>query len=133
MFNLIIEASLDNSSRAFLPFKHLVIEFLAIHLITHETHETRISAGKPISWITVRMSNAHLGVALPPLQLAPHAVKLDSLEKVVLPPPAAPTAVDSKISDAIVALFAHMNVICKDLIEHIGLVHERMHCGVPRT
>ena len=29
MFNLIFEASLDNSSRAYLPFGFLVIDFLA--------------------------------------------------------------------------------------------------------
>ncbi|GFZ05469.1 hypothetical protein Acr_17g0010410 [Actinidia rufa] len=42
MFNLILEASLENSFRAFLPFGLLVTEFLAQHLIVPEPDETRI-------------------------------------------------------------------------------------------
>ena len=50
-----------------------------------------------------------------------------------LPPAAASTvASNSKITDAIVVLFTHMNVIHTDLIEHIGLVHERVDLIVER-
>ncbi|GFZ05233.1 hypothetical protein Acr_17g0008050 [Actinidia rufa] len=51
---------------------------------------------------------------------------------------APPIAVDlaaastSKIADAITALFTHMNVIHMDLVEHIGLVHERVDLIVER-
>ncbi|GFS33801.1 hypothetical protein Acr_00g0030640 [Actinidia rufa] len=146
MFNLIIEASLDNSPCAFLPFGHLVIEFLAIHLIALEPHETRLPTGKPISRMTLRMSNTHLGVTPPPPpQLAPHTMELDSPKEVVspltatnipststVPPSTAPAASDPKIADAIATLFVHMDVIHKDLIEHIGLVHERVDLIVER-
>ena len=89
------------------------------------------------------MSNAHLGVASPP-QLRPHAVDHDPSDNELspptatdvpstftTPPPTVPTAgstaaFDSKIADAIAALFAHMNVIHIDFIERIGQVHERV-------
>ncbi|GFY87304.1 hypothetical protein Acr_05g0009430 [Actinidia rufa] len=137
MFNLIIEATLDNSSCAFLPLGHLITEFWAIHLIALEPHETHLPAGKPISKITLRMSNAHLAVASPPPHLVPHVVELDPLKEMVppsaatdipststAPSPIAPAAFDPKITDAIAALFAHIDVIHKDLIESSGLVHE---------
>ncbi|GFY88896.1 hypothetical protein Acr_06g0008360 [Actinidia rufa] len=38
----------------------------------------------------------------------------------------ASTSNDSRITDTIVSLFAHMDVIHKDLVEHIGQVHERV-------
>ncbi|GFS36664.1 hypothetical protein Acr_00g0047350 [Actinidia rufa] len=85
------------------------------------------------------MSNAHLGVAPLPPQLAPHIVELDSLKEVVPPPAAtdipststalptaAPTASDPKIIDVVATLFVHIDVIHKDLIERIGLVHKRV-------
>ena len=49
MFNLILEASLDNFSRAYLPFGLLIIEFLACHQIVFEPDGTRIPFGKAIS------------------------------------------------------------------------------------
>ena len=71
------------------------------------------------------MSNAHLGVSPPPSQLRSHVVDLDPFDDET-PPTAANPAVDStsKITDAIAALFTHMNVIHTDLVERIGLVHE---------
>ena len=92
------------------------------------------------------MSNSHLGVTPPPPlpQLWSHALEFDPSEDElppstatnipstsVVPPLAAPTAAstaafDSKIADAIVALFAHMYVIHTDLVERIGQVHERV-------
>ena len=48
MFNLILEASLDNSSLAYLPFGLLIIEFLARHQIVSEPDKTRILLGKAI-------------------------------------------------------------------------------------
>ena len=47
----------------------------------------------------------------------------------IAPLPVAPTAgstatSDSKIADAITALFVHMNVIHTDLVKRIGQVHE---------
>ena len=49
MFNLILEASLDNSFLAYLSFGLLVTDFLAQHLIVLKPHETRLPASKPIS------------------------------------------------------------------------------------
>ena len=144
MFNLILEASLDNSSRAFLPFGLLVTDFWGIHLIVPEPHEIHLPTGKPISRITLRLSNAHLGVAPPPLQLRPHAVKLDpSDDETPLPTTAilststasssvASVASDHNIATAIATLFAHMDVIHKDLVERIGQVHERVDLIVER-
>ena len=138
MFNLILEASLDNSLSAFLSFELLVTDFLAYYLIVPEPHKTYLPAGKPISRMTLRMSNAHLGVAHPPPQLRLHVVELDpSQDKVptttttdipsssTVPPHVALTAT-SKIDDAIATLFAHMNVIHTGLVERIGQVHERV-------
>ena len=50
------------------------------------------------------------------------------------PPPAAPSTgtTDSRIANAIAALFAHINVIHSDLIERIGLVHEQVDLIVER-
>ena len=42
MFNLILEALLDISSRSSLPFGLLIIEFLACHQIVSKPHETRL-------------------------------------------------------------------------------------------
>ncbi|GFY85396.1 hypothetical protein Acr_04g0001340 [Actinidia rufa] len=91
--------------------------------------------------MTLHMSNAHLGVAPPPHQLEPYVVEFD-LSDDETPPPAATDipststapphaapltgSVDSKIVDAIAALFAHINVIHSDLVKRIGLVHERV-------
>ena len=66
MFNLILEATLDNSFRVYLPFRLLINEFLACHQIVSEPDETHVPVGKAISRHTLRMSNAHLGVAPPP-------------------------------------------------------------------
>ncbi|GFY91011.1 hypothetical protein Acr_07g0012070 [Actinidia rufa] len=76
MFNLILKALLDNSSRAFLPFRFLIIEFLKTHMIEPEPHETHLPMGNPISQKTLRLSNADLGTAHPPSQLRPHAVEI---------------------------------------------------------
>ncbi|GFY82955.1 hypothetical protein Acr_02g0011950 [Actinidia rufa] len=150
MFKLILEAASNNSSHAFLPFGLLVTDFLAQHLIMPKPHETRLPAGKLISRMTLRMSNAHLGVSPPPPPRSPHVVDIDPSDNEV-PPPAAtdfpststtppPTtfaaastaASDFRISDAIVALFAYMNVIHTDLVEGIGQVHERVDLIVER-
>ena len=86
------------------------------------------------------MSNAYLDVAPPLPQLWPHVVDLDSSDDeappVALdilstsfappPPPPPPPASNSKIVDAIAALFTHTNVIHTDLVEHIGQVHEHI-------
>ncbi|GFS45993.1 hypothetical protein Acr_00g0099410 [Actinidia rufa] len=53
----------------------------------NEPDETRIPVGKAISRHTLRMSNAHLGVAPPP-QLCPHVLDLDPSDDKT--PPAAP-------------------------------------------
>ncbi|GFY87601.1 hypothetical protein Acr_05g0012400 [Actinidia rufa] len=114
-------------------FMHAIASNLPTnHLIVPEPHETRLPVGKPISRITLCMSNAHLGVAPPPFQLWSHAVDndpsndeappplaaTDILYTSTAPPPAASTATsDSKIVDAIAVLFTYMNVIHKDLIE----------------
>ncbi|GFS37307.1 hypothetical protein Acr_00g0051290 [Actinidia rufa] len=148
MFNLILKASLDNSSRAYLSFRLLVTDFLAQHLIVPEPHETLLMTGKPILRITLRMSNAHLRVAPPPPQLRSHVVDLipsndeapstplvaiDIPSTSTTPPPAAlATASDPKIAEAIAALFAHIDVIHKDLVECIGLVHEQVDLIVER-
>ncbi|GFS42825.1 hypothetical protein Acr_00g0081890 [Actinidia rufa] len=80
----------------------------------------------------------------PSPQLRPHAVDLDPSDNELppptatdvpstftAPPPTTPTAgstaaFDSKIANAIAALFAHMNVIHIDFVECIGQVHERV-------
>ncbi|GFS40496.1 hypothetical protein Acr_00g0068890 [Actinidia rufa] len=143
MFNLILEASLENSSQAYLPFWLLVTDFLAQHFIVPEPHETHLSTSKPISRITLCLSNAHLGVTPLPLQLRPYAMDLDPSDDEappppiaidipftsIAPPPTAPVAAltiafDSRIADTIAALFAHINVIHADLVERISLVHE---------
>ena len=49
LFNLILEAFLDNSSRVFLPFGFLITEFLKSHMIEPESHETHLPMGNPIS------------------------------------------------------------------------------------
>ena len=137
MFSPILEASLDNSCRAYLPFGILVTDFLAQHLIVPEPDETRIPTGKAISRHTLRLSNAHVEVAPLPSQLQSHAVELDPLDEEVPPPastdvPSSSTAAaatitsDPTIIDAIVALFSHMVVIHKDLVERIGQVYERV-------
>ncbi|GFY82752.1 hypothetical protein Acr_02g0009920 [Actinidia rufa] len=87
MFNLILEALLDNSSQAYLPFRLLVMNFLSQHLIVPEPYETRLLADKPISRITLRLSNAHLGVAPPLSQLRSTAVDLDPSDDEAPPPP----------------------------------------------
>ncbi|GFY81331.1 hypothetical protein Acr_01g0011400 [Actinidia rufa] len=148
MFNLILEASLDNSSCTFLPFGLLVTEFLGIHLIVPESHESRLPTGKPISRITLRLSSAHLGVHPPPPHLESHAVDLDPPKDEVpapaatdlpststAPPPTSSSssaAIDSRIADAIASLFAHIDVIHKDLVERIGQVHDRVDLIVER-
>ncbi|GFY93379.1 hypothetical protein Acr_08g0017750 [Actinidia rufa] len=91
--------------------------------------------------MTLRMSNAHLGVAPPLPQLEPHVMELDlSDDKThpfaatdisftsTAPLVATPSTgiVDSKIVDAIAALFAHINVIHSDWVQRIRLVHERV-------
>ena len=140
MFNLLLEASLDNSFRAYLPFGLLITEFLEGHHIVSYPDETRIPVSKAISRHTLRMSNAHLGVTPPPPQLRPHAVDLDlsndETPPVALdvpstsfaPPPTADPAAasNSKIADAIATLFTHMNVIHTDLVERNRQVHERI-------
>ena len=105
-----------------------------------EPHKTRLPTSKPISRNTLRMSNANLGVTHVPSQLRSHAVDLDpsddetphattnALSTSTAPPPAS----TSKIADAITALFTHMNVIHIDLVERIGLVHERVDLIVER-
>ena len=127
-------------------FGLFVMNFLSQHLIVPESHKTRLSVGKPISRVTLRLSNVHLGVTPPLSQLRSHAVDLDPPKDAVpppattdlpsnfvAPPPATPIiASDSKIVDAIAAIFAHMNVIHKDLVEHIGQVHERIDLIVER-
>ncbi|GFZ05270.1 hypothetical protein Acr_17g0008420 [Actinidia rufa] len=103
MFNLIPEASLDNSSRAHLPFRLL----LWSHALDLDYSD----------------DEAH-----PPL------VATNILYTSTAPPPTAPaaaaaaltTASNSRIVDAIAALFAHVNVIHVDLVERIGLVQERV-------
>ncbi|GFS34422.1 hypothetical protein Acr_00g0033940 [Actinidia rufa] len=134
MFNLILEASLDNSSRAYLPFGLLITEFLARLQIVFEPDETCVLVGKAISRHTLWMSNAYLGVASSPPQLWPHDVNLDpSDDKTPLDAPDVPStsfaplstanpaaSSNSKIADAIAALFMHMNVIHMDLVERIG-------------
>ncbi|GFZ15728.1 hypothetical protein Acr_25g0001370 [Actinidia rufa] len=93
------------------------------------------------------MSNAHLGVAPPPSQLQSHAVDLNHSDDEVPPPhvatnilssfiapsPVSPiVAFDSKIADAITALFVHVHVIHLDFVEHIGQVHEHVDLIVER-
>ena len=62
----------------------------------------------------------------------PPPVATDILSTSTAHPPTAPVAAawaaasDSRIADAIVALFVHVNVIHVDLVERIGLVHERV-------
>ncbi|GFZ11379.1 hypothetical protein Acr_22g0007770 [Actinidia rufa] len=109
MFNLIIEASLDNSSRAFLPFGHLVIEFLTIHLIAPEPHETHL-----------------------PVEVVPPPAATDIPSTSIAPPSSALAAFDPKYADVIVALFTHIDVIHKDLIKRISLVHEHVDLIVER-
>ena len=131
---------MDNSSRAYLSFELLVIGFLAQHLIVPELGEIRIPVGKAISRDTFRLSNEHLEVAPPPSQLQSHAMELDLSNEEAPPlvstdvpssstvPPAATTidTYDPTITDAIAILFAHMDVIHKDLVERMGQVHERV-------
>ncbi|GFY93378.1 hypothetical protein Acr_08g0017740 [Actinidia rufa] len=77
----------------------------------------------------------------PNSELEPHVVKLDLSDDEThplaatdipststAPPVATPSTgiVDSKIVDAIAALFAHINVIHLDWVQRIGLVHERV-------
>ena len=62
MFNLILKASLDNSSRAYLPFELLITEFLTRHQIVSEPDETRVPVGKVILRHILRMSNEHFSV-----------------------------------------------------------------------
>ena len=54
----------------------------------------------------------------------PPPAATDILSTSTASPPAAPTsstaASDSRVADAIVALFAHMNVIHTDFVERIG-------------
>ncbi|GFY87129.1 hypothetical protein Acr_05g0007680 [Actinidia rufa] len=133
MFNLILKASLDNSSHAYLPLWLLITEFLARHPIVSKPDETHVPMGKAISRHTLRMSNAHLGVAPLPPQLRPHAMDLDPSDDEIspatpdvlstssTPPSAAHLAAtsNSNIADAIAALFTHMNVIHTDLVERI--------------
>ncbi|GFZ10967.1 hypothetical protein Acr_22g0003650 [Actinidia rufa] len=82
--------------------------------------------------MTLHISNAHLRVAHPPPQLEPHVVELNPLDDEIpplaatdipststAPSPVAFATSDSKVADSIAALFAHMDVIHKDLVEHI--------------
>ncbi|GFZ09968.1 hypothetical protein Acr_21g0005670 [Actinidia rufa] len=84
----------------------------------------------------------HLGVPPPSPHLESHAMDLDppkdevpalaatdlpSASTTPLPVVASSsTATGSRITDAIAALFAHMNVIHTDLVEHIRQVHEHV-------
>ena len=101
-----------------------------------EPGETRIPAGKAISRHTLRLSNVHLGIAHPYLSfnLMPWSLIRWTRRFLLLPstnvssssiaPPAATATSDPTITDAIVALFAHMDVIHKDLVKRIEQVHE---------
>ncbi|GFS31505.1 hypothetical protein Acr_00g0017750 [Actinidia rufa] len=84
--------------------------------------------------MTLRMSNAHLGVTHPPPQLAPHAVELDSPEEVVpspsatdilsnliAPPPVEVTTFDPKIVDAI--MDEHDIKIVRDTLSALSQRH----------
>ncbi|GFY85733.1 hypothetical protein Acr_04g0004710 [Actinidia rufa] len=136
-FNLILALSLENTARDFLPFGLLIIAFWGAYEIDLEPHEMRLLLGKPISRKTLLLSNAHLGVAPPPPRLRPHAVETIPSGDETPPPPndgpsasaAAPTAAlvisDPSIIAAITTLVVHMDTIHKDLVEHIGLVHEQ--------
>ena len=86
MFNLILEASLDNSSREYLPFGLLITDFLGRHQIVFEPHEISLLTGKPISKNTLRMSNALLGVAPLPSQLQSYVVDFDPMIRLLLLP-----------------------------------------------
>ena len=137
MFNLILEASLDNSSRAILPFGFLITKFFKSHMIEPDPHETHLLMGNPISQKTLWLSNAHLGVApfswlrsnaieiIPSNDEAPLPTK-DVLSASTDPSAAAPTTDVPSIAVAIAALVAHMDGIHKDLVELIGQIHEQV-------
>ncbi|GFZ21725.1 hypothetical protein Acr_29g0008870 [Actinidia rufa] len=137
MFNLILASSLENTTRGFLPFELLITSFLEAHQIVPESHNTRLPPGKPITRRTLLLSNAHLDVAAPPSRLRPHTVEIVPSDDEITPPhgdssplsdpPAASSAVStSALTAAIASLVAHMDKIHKDLIERIGIVHERV-------
>ncbi|GFZ03642.1 integral membrane HPP family protein [Actinidia rufa] len=137
MFNLILTSSLENTACGFLPFGLLITSFLEAHQIVPESHDTHLPPSKPISRWTLLLSNAHLGVTPPPPRLRPHTVEIVPSDDEITPShgdpspsttlPAAPPAVsDSALKVAIASLIAHMDKIHKDLIERIGLVHERV-------
>ncbi|GFY87840.1 hypothetical protein Acr_05g0014790 [Actinidia rufa] len=133
MFNLILESSLENTTRGFLPFRILITAFLGDHQIVPASHETRIPPSKPISHQTLLLSNAHLGVAAPPPRLRPHTVEIVPSDDETPPTPrvgpstsTATTAAPAVPNPAITALVAHVDMIHKDLIERIGHIHKRV-------
>lgn len=133
MFNLILEASLDNSSRAFLPFGLLITDFLRSQSIEPEPHESHLPTTQPISRKTLRLSNAQLGVAQTPSQNIPPVEETAPPDNVRLSPiSTGSSASDPSIAAAVSALIAHMDGIHKDLVERISLVHERVDRVVER-
>ncbi|GFS30433.1 hypothetical protein Acr_00g0011900 [Actinidia rufa] len=106
-------------------------KFMPNSKIVSEPDETRILVGKAISRHTLQMSNAHLGVAPPPPQLRLHAVDLNQSDDET-PPTTLPSAADpattsnSRIADAITALFKHVNLIHSEWVKCIGWVHEHV-------
>ncbi|GFZ06455.1 hypothetical protein Acr_18g0006250 [Actinidia rufa] len=137
MFNLILASSLENTTRGFLPFGLLITSFLEAHQIIPASHDTRLPPGKPITRRILLLSNAHLGVAAPPPRLRPHSVEFVPFDDEITPPhgdssplpdpPVASSAVPAlALTATISSLVAHMDMIHKDLIERIRLVHERV-------
>ncbi|GFY95024.1 hypothetical protein Acr_10g0004090 [Actinidia rufa] len=122
-------------------FMHAIATNLPIdlgHLILYLRLMTpAFPPGKPITRRTLLLSNAHLGVAGPPPRLRLHTVEIVPFDDEITPPhgdssPLTDPPADSSagpasaLTTAITSLVAHMDKIHKDLIERIGLVHERV-------